>query len=64
MYTPWMAHAWVVYICVHTCKVFPLQEFLTVKETLKDIVPSDTDTAIRKLRLEPMFNFMWCRKSA
>ena len=41
-----------IFIFVYICRFFPLPEdFLTVKETVKDYVPVDTDKGIHKLRL-------------
>ena len=41
--------------------LFPLPEdFLTVKETVKENVPVDTDSGIYKLRLLLMFSCKWC----
>ena len=38
------------FICVYICRLFPLPEdFLTVKETVKENVPVDTDSVIHKL---------------
>ena len=43
----------VVFICVYISRFFPLPEdFLTVKETVKENVPDDTDSVIHKLRIE------------
>ena len=49
------------FICVYICRLFPLPEdFLTVKETVKENVPVDTDSVIHKLRLLLMFSCKWC----
>ena len=41
-----------VFICVYICRLFPLPEdFLTVKETVKENVSVDTDSGTHKLML-------------
>ena len=41
--------------------LFPLPEdFLTVKETVKENVPVDTDSEIHKLLLLLKFSCKWC----
>jgi len=50
-----------IYICVYICRLFPLPEdFLTVKETVKENVPVDTDSRIHNMRLLLMFSCKWC----
>ena len=50
-----------VYICVYICRLFPLPEdFLTVKETVKENVPVDTDSGIDNMKLLLMFSCKWC----
>ena len=45
----------------HLRKAIPLREhFLTVKETVKENVPVDTDSVIHKLRIELVYNYKWC----
>ena len=36
------------------------QRLFTVKETVKENEPVDTDSVIHKLRLPLMFNCKWC----
>jgi hypothetical protein len=51
----------VVFICVYICMLFPLPEdFLTVKETVKENVPVDTDSRLHNMRLLLMFSCKWC----
>ena len=41
--------------------LFPLPEdFLTVKETVKENVPVDTDSVIHNMRIELIHNYKWC----
>ena len=48
----------------HLRKAIPLREhFLTVKETVKENVPVDTDSGIHKLRVELVYNYKWCTAS-
>ena len=50
-----------VYICVYICRLFPLPEdFLTVKKTVKENVPVDTDSRLHNMRLLLMFSCKWC----
>ena len=50
-----------IFICVYICRLFPLPEdFLTVKETVKENVPVDTDSRIHNMRLLLMFSCKWC----
>jgi len=50
-----------IFICVYICRLFPLPEdFLTVKETVKENVPVDTDSGIHNMRLLLMFSCKWC----
>ena len=45
----------------HLRKAIPLREhFLTVKETVKENVPVDTDSGIHNMRLLLMFSCKWC----
>jgi hypothetical protein len=45
----------------HLRKAIPLREhFLTVKETVKENVPVDTDSGIHKLLLLLKFSCKWC----
>ena len=45
----------------HLRRTIPLREhFLTVKETVKENVPVDTDSVIHKLRLLLKFSCNWC----
>ena len=49
------------FICVYICRLFPLPEdILTVKETVKENVPVDTDSVIHNMRLLLMFSCTWC----
>ena len=49
------------FICVYISMLFPLPEdFLTVKETVKENVPVDTDSVIHNMRLLLMFSCKWC----
>ena len=49
------------FICVYICRLFPLPEdFLTVKETVKENVPVDTDSRLDNMRLLLMFSCKWC----
>ena len=45
----------------HLRKAIPLPEhFLTLKETVKDYVPVDTDSVIHNMRIELIHNYKWC----
>ena len=45
----------------HLRKAIPLPEhFLTVKETVKENVPVDTDSGIHNMRIELVYNYKWC----
>ena len=42
-------------------KAIPLREhFLTVKETVKENVPVDTDSVIHNMRIELIHSHKWC----
>ena len=50
-----------VFICIYICRLFTLPEdFLTVKETVKENVPVDTDSVIHNMRIELVYNYKWC----
>ena len=50
-----------VYLFVYIFRLFPLPEdFLTVKETVKENVPVDTDSGIHNMKLLLMFSCKWC----
>ena len=42
-------HGWYIYVCTHLKGLSITGTFLTVKETVKDNVPVDTDSVIHKL---------------
>jgi hypothetical protein len=49
------------FICIYICRLFSLPEdFLTVKETVKENVPVDTDSVIHNMRLLLIFSCKWC----
>ena len=48
----------------HLRKAIPLPEhFLTVKETVKENVPVDTDSVIHNMRVELVHSYKWCTTS-
>ena len=47
-------------MCIHLYALSIPEDFLTVKETVKENVPVDTDSGIHNMRLLLMFSCKWC----